>query len=167
MATADNFEISQGKSIGDLGSEALWFAIHSVLAVLTMVATILAMGYIAHPDPEAVGPKEIGTLLVILVPMIAGFVIAKIQGNHIARYVWITGLLMFSAVCVWVLDLPTGNGLCEHCGALDKLWRTFFSISNGSGLMAGQGLAVGTWAPLSLVGYAIGANYGLEDEATD
>jgi len=44
MATADDFEISQGKSIGDLGNEALWFTIHSVLAVLIMVATILAMG---------------------------------------------------------------------------------------------------------------------------
>ena len=163
MATADDFEISQGKSIGDLGNEALWFTIHSVLAVLIMVATILAMGYIAHPDPEAVGPKEIGTLLVILVPMIAGFVIAKIQGNHIARYVWITGLLMFSAVCVWVLDLPTGNGLCEKCGAVEKLTRTFFDIRHGSGLMGGDGLLVGTWITLSMIGYAIGASFGLDE----
>ena len=163
MATSNDFEISPGKSIGDLGGEAVWFSIHSIIAIVVMIATILVMG-LFRPDPNATGPKEIGTLLVFLLPMLVGFVIAKIQGNHIARYVWITGLLMFSAVCVWVLDLPTGPGLCEHCGALDKLWRTFFSISNGSGLMAGQGLAVGTWAPLALVGYALGAGFGLEDK---
>ena len=160
---AEEFEISQGKSMGDLGNEALWFTLHSIIAVVAMIATILVMA-LFHPDPESPGPKELGTLLVVLVPMIAGFIIAKVQGNEIARYVWITGLLLFSAVCVWVLDLPTGNGLCEHCGAVDKLWRTFFSISNGSGLMAGQGIAVGCWVPLSLVGYAIGAKYGLEAE---
>ena len=160
----EDFEISPGKSIGDLGREALWFAIHSVLAVLVMVATIVIMG-LFNPDPDAAGPKELGTLLVILVPLLAGFLIARAQGNDIARYVWITGVLMFSAVCVWVIDLPTGPGLCNDCTnghILEKLYRTFFSISNGSGLMAGQGMAVGTWTPLSLIGYAIGAKYGLE-----
>ena len=159
----EDYEIAQGKSIGDLGREALWFALHSIFAILVMVATISVMA-LFHPDPDAAGPKELGTVLVIIIPLIAGFVIAKIQGNHIAGYVWITGMLLFSAVCVWVLDLPTGNGLCEHCGALDKLWRTFFSISNGSGLMAGQGLMVGTWTPLALIGYAVGANYALKTE---
>ena len=95
--------------------------------------------------------------------MAASFLIAKLGGNEIARYVWITALLIFSAVCVWVLDLPTGNGLCEGCGAIDKLWRTFFSFSNGSGLMDGQGIAVGLWTPLALIGYAIGARFGLDD----
>ncbi len=162
MATSDDFEISPGKSIGDLGHEALWFTFHSVLAIIFMIATIMLMG-LFNPDPNAAAPKELGTLLVFLVPMLVSFIIAKVGGNEIARYVWITALLMFSAVCVWVLDLPTGNGLCEGCGALDKLWRTFFSIDHGSGLMAGQGMAVGLWAPLALVGYAIGARFGLDD----
>jgi hypothetical protein len=162
MATSDDFEISPGKSIGDLGHEALWFTFHSVLAIIFMIATIMLMG-LFNPDPNAAAPKELGTLLVFLVPMLVSFIIAKVGGNEIARYVWITALLMFSAVCVWVLDLPTGNGLCEGCGALDKLWRTFFSIDHGSGLMAGQGMAVGLWAPLALVGYAIGARFGLDN----
>ena len=162
MATSDDFEISPGKSISDLGTEALWFVLHSIIAIVIMIATILGMGLL-HPDPEAAGPKELGTLLVFIVPLFIGFLIAKVKGNQIARYIWISGLLMFSAVCVWVLDLPTGNGLCEGCGAFDKLWRTFFSIGHGSGLMAGWGLAVGCWAPLSLIGYAIGAKFGLDD----
>jgi hypothetical protein len=163
MATSEDFEISPGKSIGDLGKEAVWFAVHSVLAVVFMVATILVMGLSIH-DQGAPPALELGTVLCFLVPMFAGFIIAKLGHNQIARYVWISGLLLFSAVCVWVLDLPTGNGLCEGCGAIDKLWRTFFSISNGSGLMSGQGIMVGAWAPLSLVAYAVGASFGLDKE---
>jgi hypothetical protein len=68
---------------------------------------------------------------------------------------------MFSVVCVWVLDLPTGNGLCENCRALKKLWRTFFYIYHDSGLM-GDGLLVGTSIPLSMIGYAIGAKSGFD-----
>jgi hypothetical protein len=62
-----------------------------------------------------------------------------------------------------VLDLPTGTGLCEKCLAFDKLYRTFFDISHGSGLMGGDGLLVGTWIPLSMIGYSVGARFGLAD----
>jgi hypothetical protein len=58
---------------------------------------------------------------------------------------------------VYTLDLPTGNGLCNGCGAVDKLWRTFFTIENNSGLLGGDGILIGTWIPLSMIGYAIGA----------
>ena len=51
----------------------------------------------------------------------------------------------------------TGPGLCESCGATEKLWRTFFTFNNGSGLMGGDGLLIGAWIPLSMLGYAIGA----------
>jgi len=160
---SDDFEISPGKSLGDLGKEAIWFFVHSVIALICMVATILGMSPFVHTQGE-VGSVEIGTLLCVLVAFVVGFLITKMTGNEIARYVWITGLLLFAAVCVWTLDLPTGNGLCEGCGPIDKLWRTFFSVSNGSGLMAGQGIMVGTWAPLSLVFYAIGSSFGLSKE---
>ena len=46
---------------------------------------------------------------------------------------------------------------------MERLWRTFFSISNGSGLMGGDGLIIGTWLPLSMIGYAIGSHFGLEE----
>ena len=160
---SDDFEISPGKSLGDLGKEAIWFFVHSVIALICMVATILGMSPFVHTQGE-VGSVEIGTLLCVLVAFVVGFLITKMTGNEIARYVWITGLLLFAAVCVWTLDLPTGTGLCEGCGPIDKLWRTFFSVSNGSGLMAGQGIMVGTWAPLSLVFYAIGSSFGLSKE---
>lgn len=155
-------EMTQSKSLGDLGREAFWFLTHTFIAVTVLAIAIGGMT-LTHPDPEAVAPKQIATGLAFLVPMVGGFIIARIQQNEIARYVWISGLLLFSVVCVWVLDLPTGNGLCEKCGAVEKLWRTFFDIGNGSGLMGGDGLLIGSWMPLAMIGYAIGAKFGLDD----
>jgi hypothetical protein len=154
-------DISQDKSIGDLGRESLWFLTHTFVAVI-FLALVIGVMSLSHPDPDSVMPKLLGTLLVFLVPLLGGFLIARIQQNDIARYVWISGLVIFSVVCVWVLDLPTGNGLCETCGALEKLWRTFFTFTHGSGLMGGDGLLVGAWLPLSMIGYAVGARFGLE-----
>ncbi|CAN5648107.1 hypothetical protein BH10ACI4_BH10ACI4_02900 [soil metagenome] len=155
-------ETVQGKSVGDLGSEAFWFLTHTFLAVLMLSFAVGGMS-LTHPDADATTPKLIGCALAFLVPLVGGFIIAKMQQNDTARYVWISGLLLFSVVCVWVLDLPTGNGLCEHCGAVEKLWRTFFDIGNGSGLMGGDGLLVGTWAPMAMIAYSIGARFGLDE----
>jgi hypothetical protein len=154
-------DITQGKSLGDLGSEAFWFLSHTILAVILLVGMLAAV-WMTHPDPDSTTPKLIGTALAFLVPMIGGFIVAKMQQNEIARYTWISGLLFFSVICVRVLDLPTGNGLCENCGAVEKLWRTFFDIGNGSGLMGGDGLLIGTWTPLAMIGYSVGAWFGLE-----
>ncbi|WP_213803569.1 hypothetical protein [Granulicella sp. dw_53] len=154
-------DITQGKSIGDLMREAFWFLTHTFIAILFLAIAIGAIT-LTHPDPDANNPKLIGTAAAFLVPLIGGYLVAKLQQNEIARYVWISGLLLFSVVCVWVLDLPTGNGLCESCGAIDKLWRTFFDIGNGSGLMGGDGLLVGTWAPLAMIAYSVGARFGLD-----
>jgi hypothetical protein len=154
-------DISQDKTLGDLGRESVWFLAHTLLAVVVL-AVVIGVMTLNHPDPDSNTPKLAGTVLAFLVPMIVGFLIARFQQNHIARYVWISGLVLFSVVCVWVLDLPTGNGLCETCGAVEKLWRTFFTFTHGSGLMGGDGLLVGAWIPLSMIGYAVGAGFGLE-----
>ena len=153
--------ISKDKSISDLGREAMWFLTHTLLAVAALTLVLGGMS-LAHPDPDAATPKLLATALALLVPMAFGYFLTRLHHNEISRYVWISGLLLFSVVCVWVLDLPTGNGLCEHCGAVEKLWRTFFSIDSGSGLMGGDGLLVGSWLPLSMIGYAVGSKFGLE-----
>jgi hypothetical protein len=156
----EEFGHPSDKSAGDLGREAIFFTAHTLLAVFILAIMVAAVA-LAHPSIDATEPKLLGTLLALVAPMIGGFLIVKIRPNPVAGYVWISGLLMFSVVCVWVLDLPTGPGLCEKCGAVDKLYRTFFDINNGSGLMGGDGLLVGTWIPLSMIGYAIGAKLGL------
>jgi len=157
-------DITQGKSLSELGSEAFWFLVHTLLAVVCLAVAIGAIT-MTHPDPEATQPKLIGTVLAFVVSMLGGYIIAKIQQNVVARYVWISGLVFFSIICVWVLDLPTGAGLCEKCGALEKLWRTFFDVQHGSGLMAGDGLLAGTWVPLSMISYAMGASFALRSES--
>ncbi|HEX4650998.1 MAG TPA: hypothetical protein VH250_05780 [Granulicella sp.] len=156
----DNLELSQNKSLAELSREALWFCIHTLIAV-AMLALVVAAMSLTRPDPDALTPKIVGTVLAFLVPLACGFLVAQSRQNRIARHVWISGLLTFSVVSVWVLDLPTGNGLCDKCGAVEKLWRTFFAINHGSGLMAGDGLFLGTWIPLAMIGYALGARYAL------
>jgi len=157
-------DITQGKSLSELGSEAFWFLVHTLLAVVCLAVAIGAIT-MTHPDPEATEPKLIGTVLAFVVSILGGYIIAKMQQNVVARYVWISGLVFFSIICVWVLDLPTGAGLCEKCGALEKLWRTFFDVQHGSGLMAGDGLLAGTWVPLSMISYAMGASFALRSES--
>jgi hypothetical protein len=154
-------DISQDKSPAELGREASWFIVHTAIAFLLLALTLGVMS-LNHPDPDATAPKMMGTVLAFLVPMFGGFLLARMHHNPIARYVWISGIVIFSITCVWVLDLPTGNGLCESCGAVEKLWRTFFTFNHGSGLMAGDGLFIGTWVPLSMIGYAVGSKFGLE-----
>ena len=157
----DNVDLLRNKTLSDLSREALWFILHSLVAV-TVLALVVAAIALGRPDPDSIPPKLIGTALALLIPSIAGFLIVRQQQNRIAAFVWISGLLVFSVVCVFVLDLPTGNGLCEKCGAIEKLWRTFFDIAHGSGLMSGDGLLFGTWIPLSMIGYAVGAKCALD-----
>jgi len=152
----EDFEVSQGKSIGDLGREAAWFCAHTILAILTLLG-LVAVIWLFHPAPDASAPKLLATVLAFVVTMVVGFLITKTTSNDIGRYVWISGLLIFAIVCVWVMDLPTGPGLCEHCTLMERLWRTFFDFQHGSGLMGGDGVLIGTWIPLSLFGYAIGS----------
>src|SRR5271170_3285122 len=154
-------DISHDKTMGDLGREAVWFLTHTLIAFV-LLAIVIGVMSLNHPDPDSSSPKLLGTLLAFLVPVVGGFLLARIHRNDVAGYVWISGLVIFSIVCVWVLDLPTGNGLCENCGAVEKLWRTFFTFNHGSGLMAGDGLLIGTWIPLSMIGYAVGSKFALE-----
>src|SRR5271154_288505 len=149
-------DISQDKTLGDLAREALWFLTHTLIAVVLLVIVVGVMS-LNHPDPDSTAPKQLATLLAFLVPTIGGFLLARIHQNNAAAFVWVAGVAFFSIICVWVLDLPTGNGLCESCGAAEKLWRTFFTFSHGSGLMSGDGLLIGAWMPLAMIGYSIGA----------
>jgi hypothetical protein len=154
-------DISEDKTIGELGREALWFLTHTLVAIVLLAITVGVMS-LNHPDPDSPTPKLLGTILALLVPMIGSFLLARIHHNDVAAYIWISGLIFFSIVCVWVLDLPTGNGLCAACGVSEKLWRTFFTFTQGSGLLGGDGLLVGSWIPLSMIGYALGAKLALK-----
>jgi len=154
-------DISQDKTPADLAREALWFLTHTLIA-FALLAIVVGVMSLNHPDPDSPTPKLLGTALAFLAPMIGGFLLARIHHSNAAVYTWISGLVIFSIVCVWVLDLPTGPGLCENCGAIEKVWRTFFSFRHGSGLISGDGPLIGAWTPLAMIGYAIGAKFALE-----
>jgi FtsH-binding integral membrane protein len=154
-------DISQDKTPGDLAREAFWFLSHTLVAVLFLAIAVGVMSF-NNPDPDSSTPKALGTALAFLVPLIGGFLLARIHRNNIAAYVWVSGLIFFSIICVRVLDLPTGAGLCENCTPMEKIWRTFFTFTHGSGLMGGDGLLIGSWIPLSTIGYAIGAKLAIK-----
>jgi hypothetical protein len=154
-------DISQDKTPAGLARQALWFLTHTLIAFV-LLAIVVGVMSLNHPDPDSPTPKLLCTALAFLAPMIGGFLLARIHHNDSAVYTWISGLVIFSIVCVWVLDLPTGPGLCENCGAIEKVWRTFFSFRHGSGLISGDGPLIGAWTPLSMIGYAIGAKFALE-----
>lgn len=78
-----------------------------------------------------------------------------------ATIVWLIGLIWFMSLALWILDIPTAPHQCFHCGATEKLLRTFFSLPTPSGLIDDDGPFLGTWPAAALIGYSIGARLAL------
>lgn len=156
-------ELAQGKTPGQLLKEAFSFLLHTLLSVLVLLAV---GGAITLAQPQSFS-MALAAVLAFVIPGFAGFLTAKIRNDSTAKYIWIAGLLWMSIVMVWVLDMPTGPGLCEKCDAGDKIWLTFFDFFRDSGLINGLGRVVGTWPSLAMVGYAIGAGFGLKKPEED
>jgi hypothetical protein len=154
-------DISRDKTMGDLTREAFLFLTHTLVALI-LLAIVIGVISLNNPDPDSTTPKLLATVLAFFAPLIGGLLLARIHRSSIATYTWISAVVFFSIICIRVLDLPTGNGLCESCTAVEKIWRTFFTFSHGSGLMGGDGLLIGAWIPLSLIGYAIGAKLAIK-----
>jgi hypothetical protein len=149
-----------GKPMGRIVAEIIRFFVHSFIPILIVAGFFLGTSdlHLSVPIPELVCAA-----FAFVVPALFGVVIALIWKDRVAMYVWIMGLLWFSIISVFVLDMPTGPGLCEHCGAGQKLWLTFFDMTQDSGLMNNNGRLVGTWPTLSLIGYSLGARLVLKD----
>jgi hypothetical protein len=107
-------------------------------------------------------PVLLTLALSVSVPFIVGNIFTRIKQNEMASYTWLIGLIWFLIVCLWILDMPTGPNQCYHCDASQKIFLTFFSPSEDSGLIDGQGRFIGTWPAAALVGYGIGSSFGLK-----
>lgn len=138
--------------------QAIWFLVHAVLALIVWGGMMFGITILLHPTFM---PLIITLSLSAFVPFVAGFIINKIRQDEIASLVWLLGLIIFLSVGLWVLDMPTGPNQCFRCDATQKLWLTFFSLDDDSGLLDGQGRLLGTWPAAALIGYSIGAKLGL------
>jgi hypothetical protein len=141
------------ESATKLSMQAVWFFVHTVLALGAWVALMFA-GYALNPT----GVPQIAILaLSIAVPLVVGLIVTHIRQDEMATVVWLVGLIWVLIISLWILDMPTGPNACFQCGATEKLTRTFFSLPSPSGLIDNDGPFLGTWPAAALVGYSIGA----------
>jgi hypothetical protein len=153
LHTDEEEEASESK----LSRQAVWFFVHTILALGAWIALMLA-GYALNPA----GVPQIAILaLSIAVPLVVGLIVTRIRQDEIAASVWLIGLIWILIISLWVLDMPTGPNACFQCGAMEKITRTFFSLPSASGLIDNDGPFLGTWPAAALIGYSIGAKLGL------
>jgi hypothetical protein len=144
------------QSSSKLSSQALSFFLHTILALGSWLALML-LGYAINP-PHV--PQLAILVLSAVVPLVVGFLVARVHPTEMATLVWLLGLIWFLVVCLWVLELPTGPNQCFQCEATEKLTRTLFSWPRPSGLIDNDGPFVATWPAIALIGYSIGAKLG-------
>jgi hypothetical protein len=142
----------------NLAEQALWVLIHTVIAIGAWGAMMVAITLL-KPDPV---PVLITLAMSFMWPLIVGNVVTRIKQNEMAPYTWLIGLIWFLIICLWVLDMPTGPNLCYHCDASQKIFLTFFSPLQDSGLIDNEGRFLGTWPAAAWIGYGIGARLALK-----
>jgi hypothetical protein len=150
--------VQTDNSPADIFHQAISFFLHIFLSLVVYAAL---MGAITLINPGAM-PAVVTTVLVLLVPMAAAFLIHLRLRNSSAPTIWIAGLLWLLMVMVYVLEMPTGPGRCEFCGAFAKIWYTLFSVTADSNLMAGEGRLIATWPALAMIGYSFGARRAMK-----
>ncbi|HEX4322382.1 MAG TPA: hypothetical protein VHZ52_15830 [Acidobacteriaceae bacterium] len=145
------------EKVSNFAHRALWMLIHTLMAICSWVAMILA---ISLARPESV-PVLVTLAASFTAPFIVGNIFTRIKQNNMAPYTWLIGVIWFLIICLWILDMPTGPNQCYHCDATQKIYLTFFSPTEDSGLIDGQGRFVGTWPAVAFIGYGIGSSFAL------
>lgn len=140
--------------------QAIWFCIHMAVSLVMWGLLMLAITLILRPPSV---PPLVTLVLSFFFPMLVAFIGAKIRPSETATLTWMAGLIWFMGWGLYVLDLPTGPAACYHCGATQKLWLTFFSLNQDSGLLDGQGRFLATWPAVAMIGYSLGAKLGLRN----
>lgn len=155
----DEMEIQEEEArVATLGEQALWVSIHVLLAAGSWAAMMAA---ITVAKPESV-PVLVTLALSFSVPFLVGNLFTRWKQNDMAPYTWLIGMIWFLIICLWILDMPTGPNQCFHCDASQKIWLTFFSLSEDSGLIDNEGRMIGTWPAVAFIGYGIGARMALK-----
>jgi hypothetical protein len=144
-----------------LSQQALWFGIHTCLALGSWLL-LMFVGYALQPAGIS---QLIITVLSLAIPLMVGFIVSRSRQDEMASAVWLAGLIWMLIVSLWILDMPTGPNQCFQCDATEKLSRTFFSIPRPSGLIDNDGPFLGTWPAAALIGYSIGARLAMKKRA--
>jgi hypothetical protein len=144
-------------SASNLTWQAVWFSVHTVLALGSWFALML-VGYALNPLAIS---QSLILIFSILVPLLFGYIVNSFRQDDMAPLVWLVGLIWIVIVCMWILDMPTAPNACLQCDATEKLSRTFLSWPMPSGLIDDDGPFIGTWPAAALLGYAIGARFSL------
>ena len=147
--------------VSNIGEQSLWVLLHSLLAIGSWVAMMLIISMIKL---ESV-PVLITLALSFVIPLVVGNIVTRFKQNEMAPYTWLIGLIWFLIICLWILDMPTGPNQCYHCDASQKLYLTFLSPSEDSGLIDGEGRLIGTWPTMAFIGYGIGSRFAYKDKA--
>jgi hypothetical protein len=140
-----------------LSRQALSFFTHMMIALGAWMAMML-VGYIINPESVS---QWVVLMLSILVPLAAGYGMARVKPDEMAPHIWLAGLIWMLLISLWILDMPTGPNACFECGATEKLTRALFSVPRPSGLIDNNGPFFGTWPAAALLGYAIGARIAI------
>jgi hypothetical protein len=155
----DEMEIlEEEEKVSNLGEQALWVFIHVLMAAGSWAAMMFA---ISITKPESI-PVLITAALSFVIPFVVGNIFTRVKQNDMAPYTWLIGLIWFLIICLWILDMPTGPNQCYHCDASQKLYLTFFSPTEDSGLIDNDGRIIGTWPTIAFIGYGIGASLALK-----
>jgi hypothetical protein len=156
---SDEIEIlEEEERVATLGEQALWVLIHLIVAVGSWAAMMAAIT-LAKPDYV---PVLVTLVLSFSVPFLVGNFFTRWKQNDMAPYMWLVGMIWFLIICLWVLDMPTGPNQCYHCDASQKLYLTFFSLNEDSGLIDNEGRMIGTWPAIAFIGYGIGSRLALK-----
>jgi hypothetical protein len=150
--------LEEEEKVTNLAVQAMWVLLHTLLALFSWVAMILMISA-ARPDSV---PVLVTLALSFTFPLLAGNIVTRVKQNDMGPYTWLIGLIWFLIICLWILDMPTGPNQCYHCDASEKIYLTFFSPSEDSGLIDGQGRFVGTWPAIAFIGYGIGSRFALK-----
>ena len=139
-----------------LSRQALAYFLHAVIALGAWIGLML-VGYAIQPSV----PQVFILLVSAIVPAVVGFLYLRARPEPMAGHVWIAGVIWIMLVSLWILDMPTGPNACNECNASEKLTRTLFSFPSPSGLIDDNGPFFCTWPAAALIGYAIGARFGM------
>jgi hypothetical protein len=136
-----------------LASQAGSFVLHVLLAVGTWLG-MMFVGYILNPPSAS---QWVILALSLVLPAVSGYLVSRFWQSEMATIIWLLGTIWILLFSLWLLDLPTGPGLCDRCEASERILRTLFSFPAPSGLIDNNGPFFATWPAASLIGYSIGA----------